>query len=466
MLAIEVEFLMGRAVATQLGERDAAEWPPHPQRLFSALVAAQAELEVGARGEAALRWLESLPPPDIQADMEPSLRQVPSYWVPVNDEAIKVEKGKADFRHPLERRNRQERFFPAVVPKDPRVVFQWPQADGIETHRTTLSDLVENICYLGHSASPVRACLRDEPVEPTLRPFPDGEHTLRVPGPGRFARLQDVYRLRLEDESVQPPHGRVVGYEAAKAEPRSMFSPDALVVAFGSGPKLGLDSTLPLLQHFRNAVLARLSAASPALLSGHDKDGRPSAEPHLAFVPLGFVHSRYADGSVKGIALVLPRGVEPNLRRRLRSAVEDAWELHLGVLGSISVRLSEESNRDLESLRFGQYAARSLIWASVTPIVLDRHPKKKGPTAESIVAESCVRIGLPAPAEVRLGQVSAVTGVPRAQEFHGRSKQTDGRVLQHALLRFNEPIRGPVLLGAGRFMGLGMCMPYGSRSRP
>jgi CRISPR-associated protein Csb2 len=466
MLAIEVEFLMGRAMATQLGERDAAEWPPHPQRLFSALVAAQSELEIGKRGEAALRWLESLPPPDIRADMTPSFRQVHSHWVPVNDETIKVEKGKADFRNPLERRNRQERFFPAVVPKDPTMVFQWSHADGIETHLAALTTLVENICYLGHSASPVRACLRKDLVEPTLTSSPDGTYILRVPGPGRLARLEGVHHLRLDDETVQPPLGRVVGYETVKRDPHTVFSPQAFVIAFESGPKLGLDSTLPLLRHFRDALLSRINNAAPTSLSGHDKDGRPGTEPHLAFVPMGFVNSKYADGSLKGIALVLPRGMESGPRRRLQSAIEGAWQLHLGVLGSITVRLNDEPLSDLESLRFSQYAAKSTVWASVTPIALDRHPKKKGPTAESIVAESCVRIGLPAPVEVRLGTVSAVSGAPRAQEFHGQSKQTEGRPLRHALLRFACPVRGPVLLGAGRFTGLGLCVPYSKRVRP
>lgn len=466
MLAIEVEFLMGRAMATQLGEREVAEWPPHPQRLFSALVATHSELEIGQPSEAALKWLENLPPPDIRADMMPSFREIRSHWVPINDEVIKTEKGKADFRHPLERRNRQERFFPVVVPNDPVVVFQWSLADGIEMHRAALTTLVENLCYLGHSASPVRAFLRTVPIEPTLIPSPDGVHILRVPGPGRLMRLQSVHRLRLKDESVQPPLGRTASYQTIKSETHSVFSPQALVLAFSSGPKLGLDSTLPLLQHFRNAVLARLGDATPEVLNGHNRNGQPDTQAHLAFAPMGFINSKYADGSLKGIALVLPRGMESSVRRRLQRAVEDTWRFHLGILGSVTIRLNNEQLPELQSLRFDQYAAKSTVWASVTPIVLDRHAKKKGPTLESIVAESCIRIGLPTPVEIRLGPISTISGVPRAREFNGRSKQTEGRLLRHALLRFGCPVRGPLLLGAGRFMGLGLCIPYTERVRP
>ena len=74
MLAIEVEYLMGRAVASSHSERDAVEWPPHPQRLFSAMVAAHFELECGAAGEAALRWFESLPSPHLCVDLDPGKR--------------------------------------------------------------------------------------------------------------------------------------------------------------------------------------------------------------------------------------------------------------------------------------------------------------------------------------------------------------------------------------------------------
>lgn len=60
MFAIEVEFLLGRSVATDPSQRDLAEWPPHPTRLFSALVDALGDVadeDARARAESALRWI-------------------------------------------------------------------------------------------------------------------------------------------------------------------------------------------------------------------------------------------------------------------------------------------------------------------------------------------------------------------------------------------------------------------------
>ncbi|HEY6643099.1 type I-G CRISPR-associated protein Csb2 [Povalibacter sp.] len=465
MLTIEVEFLMGRVTLSQWEDRTQAEWPPHPQRLFSALVAAHGELDGGEAFERALRWLERLPAPEIKVDLLPSLRTSPSYFVPVNDEAVKAEKGRSDFRHVLDRRNRQERFFPTVVPNDPVVTFQWPVASGFEDHRDALSGLVENITYLGHSSSPVRACLRAQAVLPTLCPDEEGSFSLRVPGAGRFDRLVSVHSLREEDESVQPPLGRFQSYEPPDVVTPNVFSRDAIVVAFAGGPRLGLDSTLPLMQHMRNAVLAKLGP-SPEVLSGHDDKGNMSRKPHLSIVPLPFVNSRHSDGSLKGAAFVLPSDADEPIRHRLSAALTQTWQLHLGPLGSIAVaHVDWESNDGLKSLNFSKYTQVADTWATVTPVVFDRYPKSKGPTAAEIIAAACERIGLPKPLEVMISAVSAISGVPRANEFHGRSKQVDNRLRQHAVIRFERGIKGPVILGAGRFCGLGLFMPLG-KSKP
>ena len=72
MFVISVELLAGWYVATAFNNRTRAEWPPHPARLFSALVAAWGEGEVsserGQRERAALQWVERLPAPIVLAD--------------------------------------------------------------------------------------------------------------------------------------------------------------------------------------------------------------------------------------------------------------------------------------------------------------------------------------------------------------------------------------------------------------
>src|SRR5690242_16430773 len=117
MLAIEVEFLLGRYAACDYRDRDQPEWPPHPSRLFSALVATSYEMGLGESARAALLWMESLSPPQLCADEEPFAQAPVTVFVPVNDPA----KDKLPTRS-----ERQPRSFPSVVPSKPAVWFIWP----------------------------------------------------------------------------------------------------------------------------------------------------------------------------------------------------------------------------------------------------------------------------------------------------------------------------------------------------
>ena len=77
-----------------------------------------------------------------------------------------------------------------------------------------------------------------------------------------------------------------------------------------------------------------------------------------------------------------------------------------------------------------------------------------------MIGECCTRIGLPAPREVVVIGVSAHLGAPPAHEFP-RLRRKDGsqRRHSHAILIFDEPVCGPMLLGAGRYRGYGVCRP-------
>jgi CRISPR-associated protein Csb2 len=84
VIAIDVELLTGRYVATSFSNRRAAEWPPHPARFFSALVAtASKHAELVADARHALEWLEQQGPPHVLAS-EAEPRLVVTAYVPEN----------------------------------------------------------------------------------------------------------------------------------------------------------------------------------------------------------------------------------------------------------------------------------------------------------------------------------------------------------------------------------------------
>lgn len=474
MLAIEVDYLLGRAVATDLSRRDFPEWPPHPSRLFSALVDALYDVDdEGERTscESVLRWLEQQPAPEIAASMEDDLciRTSVKYFVPINDEVADAKNMRAS---PLvDIRTRQERFFPAAVPADSRVTFAWPASEPSDSQRGALSSLARRVPYLGHSSSLVRvSCPMTAPPR-TLAPAEEGAHVLRVPGPGRLDRLNAVHEVRKANTLVQPPKGREIRYAPVRAFVARGTHGQARVFAF-QGPRFGLEDTAWITDRYRAALLSKLPHAASELLTGHGAGGARASRAHLSFVPLANVQGQHADGSIKGLGVVIPRDASDEELIALETASMQVETLAFGARGVISLRpvaardteRGGSSDRDaLLSLRFSRYIGPSRTWASVTPVALGLHPKpRKGLSEEDVLRRDLADVGLPAPTEVALQDVAFVANAPPSREFkRGGVSALRGRLLRHVYVRFPEAVEGPLVVGAGRYMGFGLLLPAG-----
>ena len=102
---------------------------------------------------------------------------------------------------------------------------------------------------------------------------------------------------------------------------------------------------------------------------------------------------------------------------------------------------------------------------------MDRHSKfEDGKDAwreaeETIArAQAASESGLPRPREVILSPVldpDIHFGSPHARQFPCVRRKTGGnRHHTHAIISFETEVRGPVLLGAGRYRGYGLCRPW------
>ena len=223
-----------------------------------------------------------------------------------------------------------------------------------------------------------------------------------------------------------------------------------------------------------------LGHAIPIEVSGHSPDGKPSRQPHLAIAPMAFVGSRYASGAVLGLALIPPRHrsllVEDEFARSLREVMpwtEAAERRELKLAGDgLHLTFTIADTAGKRSLDPAPYVGEAAVWASCTPLVLDRHLKETGNAArqaeaEHLIRQSCINIGLPEPKRVVADKHSAIEGSPsaypsiRSPRWMGWRvpESLAGRQLVHVVVEFAEPVRGPVILGAGRFVGLGLCRP-------
>lgn len=488
MLCLEIAWVTGTAFLARDPSDPAPDWPPQPDRIFSALVASWG-LGGEDQGErAALEWLEAQEPPQLHLPEPHHDRQTVKVYVPPNDP-----KGIAVLPS---HRKRQERTFPACVldPAAPvHLSLVWHTVVPAE-HWPALDALAQRTSYIGHSSSLVRVQFRAADAPPgTL------EAARRAPYRGRLAELEALHKRHMAgDGRARPRPATRRGTPPAPPAKQHPFAADpAQWVAFehAGGERPDLRAQAGLAEAMRQALMEAWTRASgepaPSWVSGHEADGAPARDPHLAILPLANVGWDHSDGRLMGLALVPPAreaaawaqpGPEGFLRRQgFRRALERLGEsdaegrLILTLAprggGAWQWRLTPAVS-GLRSLDPVRYLRKAAVWATVTPVLLDRHlksaePPERSAEAEAMIRAACARGGLPDPVSVRLGKHPAVAGAPSARPAGGnprwlnwaRRPSFGQRAFVHVRLVFDEPIPGPILLGAGRFHGLGLFLP-------
>jgi CRISPR-associated protein Csb2 len=99
-------------------------------------------------------------------------------------------------------------------------------------------------------------------------------------------------------------------------------------------------------------------------------------------------------------------------------------------------------------------------WMSATPMVLDRYPKRAERVADEV--RRCLRtVGLPEPVDVQVSLEPLLPGAARLRPLD-LPDQTRGRLFRHVAVTFERRVSGPVLAGAGRYLGVGLFAPVGT----
>jgi CRISPR-associated protein Csb2 len=200
----------------------------------------------------------------------------------------------------------------------------------------------------------------------------------------------------------------------------------------------------------------------PEVLSGHDENGKPALDPHAAYVTLPFVSDtqEHADGRVMGMAVILPRSLPTEERRRVVRALMRVDHLLVPRVGRLGLERVTPDQAVTHNLRSDTWSRPCRRWASVTPVVLDRFPRRQGRGVEGVLAQGCDFVGIPRPTEVIADRHSPLYGVEPSFRFvTQRAAGGKARLHTHVLLTFEEAVRGPIVLGAGRHFGLGLLRP-------
>ena len=456
-------------------------------------------------------------------------RAVVTHYVPVNDDNAgckKKNKKTVVFQEIGQtglRRNRQDRTFARAWLANDTVYLAWPDVDPDAAVVQVLGKLCGKVTRIGHSSSLVQMWLAnaDEVGEPNWVPDDDRATAyLRIAVHGTLAYLerqfngeavsafatlrataedptdkkgQSAAKKRLKDEfrdgaphQLRPTLSVYQGYappsssDAEEVAAGSVLAPDFLALRLEreEGPYRHLDLAcmLALSQRWREALLSRsndLPQSAKNLLAGHDSAGEPLQAAHLAFVPLAFVDHEHAQGHLLGVGIALPRATTREDRRSVMLAVGRVRTLKLGRLGVWRVEAVTVARPawNLQPATWTAAPTGATQWSTVTPIAFDHHPKSKTKAeyldeVAAMIALGCTRVGLPKPRDVIVTPVSAHLGVPPGHAFP-RLHRKDGsqRRHAHAIITFEQPVCGPILLGAGRYRGYGLCRPLNPVTR-
>jgi len=465
-LAIDVELVTGSYEA-QLPEPGwPPEWPPHPYRIFAALVeaagASQTEQE-----EQCLVAMSALGAPSVRASRDAWTTKTYTVYVPGSTTAADGDQ-KTYTRQPIPA-NR------ATVTDVPKIYFIWPDAPNVD--RDVLAKLLARVGRLGRCGGVVVAGLGNAAVPvggmSSWEPDEQGREELRVATRATLDTMRKVYEGNMGDYPSfrRQRYRRLRTDEDAKDVASGPWGELFCYRLVGRPPLRGVDA-LAICDSARSAVLNVVmrdnGATPPQQWTGHQADGTPTTDPHVAFVPLVFSHAEHADGRVLGIGVAIPEGTAaPPMPPTISFCGH-----------SYTIESADDLLRQPVTLQERRWTRPSTLWATVTPVALRMRPTgkrvvrnggaphwrpRKPATSDKVneeVAMACEKAGFPAPIEVLTGPDPVVTGSEPARNYLSRRRHDDPpRRLVHAVVRFGEPVMGPVAVGFYRHFGLGLMTP-------
>ena len=487
------------------------DWPPAPARLFQALIAgAGLSGPLEHRDSAALAWVEKLSAPVIGAPPKTDGQSVTLY-VPNND----LDSVGGDPRRIAEIRGSQKIFKPRLFQKTIPFVYAWTfeEDENSLQHTPAICDLAERLYQFGRGVD--FACAWGEVLdEAVLREqlfgYPGFVHRPSLRGTGVILKCPTRGSLKSLDERYRAFSSRFgvdrggrtntpvfTKVPSARFAPIAYDSPERRYVfelrselddtPFAAWP---LAQTARLVELLRDGAVARLGLALPSLradiervLIGRKPDGSndgPSSD-RVRILPLPSIGHYHADRGTRRVVVEIP----PNCPLQ---ADDVAWSfsgMHLqnaNAPQALRITVTSASMGDVENMltHYGIDTDKLYrIWRTVTPLALpesaarrridpNQRPEaaKRGAerTEERVRAAGAVMQALrhagvrSSIQQLRLQREPFDARGERVEMFAEGTRFSKHR-LWHAEIQFADGIRGPLVIGDGRFLGLGIMAP-------
>lgn len=468
------------------------EWPPSPLRLFQALVSGAYQHGVYAKLLSALKWLERQAPPDILAERNPSQGKGYDHFVPDNDYLLQHKK-------PIVRI-----FKPVLLAGRPNVHFVWgcretdhPPFHEVEELCSTLSNLgcgVDQAFAFAHLAS-ITEVNNDLCDSSQFRHCPihissSSRGTLRTPKAGTLDELNRIFQLNraaamIHTERRKKRWPTVIdrfvysGLSESPYRPRIVFK---LVDANDDTvtyPQAKLMHIAGMVRHLAIKAMTRNPPRDlhgrdkaewvEAYVSGHQAQADKEADaPHsqFSYIPLQSIGTLHTDPGVRRVMIVAPLGDEAWLEH-LASQIEDMplQPLHNTTLPP-GTRLERIDDQRKDGVR-DAYLQDSATWASVTPVILPGHNDHKPAKTLKLIQKALAQSGVDQPCEFEWSAHASFRKSLSAHKYvvcdgikrpagYLRPGHLLNQAAVHLQLKFQQPVPGPIAIGAGRHCGFGL----------
>jgi len=459
-------------------------WPPSPFRLFQALVAAAYTGCSASENEvAALRWLEQLPPPTVLSPKHKQSSRT-TYYVPRN--GADAQQGNLD----AAAKKRDAKYFePWLFDSQQPLQYVWFFAE--QTAETeTLIQLSERMYQLGRGIDMAFAWAEklaaDEAQQtivqhagPVFRPTPQGvSNTLDCPSPNQsFDSLIARYRGQLtrlrKGEFHKPPLPvfQPTGYNCASS--LLLFDIRDQSENFAAQPFTQVAQlTQRLIEIAKQRLLPHFPEQAARYLSGKGANDADKAL-RIRVIPLPSIGHQHTQPDIRRVLVEVPTDCPLKL-----ADVEWAFsgplqvDLETGEIDADTPMLVKATDRNM-LVHYGigeQQAAR--IWRTVTPLVLPLDPNDSLSVSfvrgsERVYKQS--QLNHAARQALRHSGINAQVNIRRIQREPFDSNGTlaerfsfqrfDRHRLYHLDMEFAESFSGPLVIGNGRYQGLGLMCP-------
>ena len=496
LLVIHVRFHDGRF-------HGSGDWPPSPARLFQALVAG-----VGLGGPISsdtqdlLHWLEKLPAPSIFTPRHHRFTKGYTNYMPNNDlDAKGGDPGKiASIRAG---KTIRASLFESSEPI--RYVWKLPEGDESEANARKLISLSERLYQLGRgidfawawgevlSEETFQADIEDADVMGYHPSHGNGGVSLHIPTRGSLKSLIDRHEAgsqrfiplkrgrSFSQTFAQPPKPRfsTINYNS----PRRMY----LFELREGGPQsafraFDLSDAARLCLQVRDSVVKRLRGAFPERsdeidrsLIGKNPDGshHNTGSGRVTITPLPSIGFQHADMQIRRIAIEVAPACP--------LVTEDIlWAFSGLKLTDDEPHIVLVPTEDRKMLSHYGHEQTATIWRSVTPMALPENAarrridpaniKKEAKSAAERSQEQKKAVAAIAQSlrHAKMMTSACVVTAIQKEPLHLKGRMVndfaqDTRFMKehlwHIEIQFSEKIKGPLIIGNGRFSGLGVFAP-------